>query len=69
MTQNPEEPATTKGTTAPAGAGSSDAELTDEVAAQTDPNLLVEGIFEREREHDGTTTDAPAASIPADDLG
>lgn len=60
------EPATTKGTTAPAGVGESDREFAADVASQTDPNLKAEDVFERESE--GTVDDAAAADTSGDAL-
>ena len=53
------EPATSAGTTKPAGEGISDEEMSHEVAAQTSSDLAVEGAFEAE--HDGAHTDTEAA--------
>ena len=55
-----ETPATDAGTTAPAGEGVGDQELTEQVAKQTDPNLGVEAAFENE-------TDVPAGDTGNDD--
>ena len=60
------EPATTKGTTAPAGVGESDRDFAAEVAGQTDPNLKAKDVFERES--DGTSDDAAAAESSGDAL-
>ncbi len=67
MSEQPaDSPATSAGTTRPAGDGVGDQELTDQVADQTDSNLEVEGAFERES--DGAASDAEAAKSDADDL-
>lgn len=58
------------GTTRPAGDGLSDEEFVAEVDSQTDPNLEVEELFEREG--DGVVDDRPAAELEnedEDDLG
>lgn len=54
-----EQPATSAGTTAPAGDGVSDEEMSKEVAQQTDSDLAVEDAFERES--DGASSDTEAA--------
>ncbi len=59
-------PATDAGSTSTAGEGVSDDQLTQQVADQTDPNLEVEGAFERESEH--SATDTEAAKAGADEL-
>ena len=61
-----EQPATSSGSTRPAGEGVGDEELTEQVADSTDSNLEVEGAFEREA--DGAATDKEAAKADADDL-
>ncbi len=61
-----EQPATSAGTTAPAGEGLDDQQLEEQVAEQTDSNLEVEGAFEREQ--DGAVTDTEIAQADADDL-
>jgi len=61
-----EQPATSAGTTRPAGEGMDDQELSQEVAAQTDDNLDVQGTFEREA--DGARTDTEAAKASGDEL-
>ena len=61
-----EQPATSAGTTAPAGEGLDDQQLEEQVAEQTDSNLEVEGAFEREQ--DGAATDTEIAKADADDL-
>jgi|GEM_PF-3387745 len=53
------------GTTKPAGEGLSDEEFVAEVDSQTDPNLEVEEIFEREA--DGVVDDRPAAELEEDE--
>ncbi len=53
------EPATTAGTTEPAGAGVSDEEMKSEVAEQTSSDLAVEEVFEEEK--DGAVSDVEAA--------
>ena len=59
-------PATTAGTTAPAGEGVSDQELTEQVAEQTSSDLEVEEAFERES--DGAATDTEIAQASGDEL-
>ena len=67
MSEQPaESPATSAGTTRPAGEGVGDAELTEQVAESTDSNLEVEETFERES--DGTATDTEAAKASGDEL-
>ncbi len=61
-----EQPATSAGTTRAAGDGVSDQELEQQVAAQTDSDLEVEGAFERES--DGAATDTEAAKASGDEL-
>ena len=61
-----EQPATSAGTTRPAGEGVGDEELSEQVAEQTDSNLEVEGTFERE--NDGAATDTEAAKASGDEL-
>ena len=60
-----EQPATSAGTTRPAGEGVDDQEMEKEVAEQTTSDLGVEGAFEREK--DGATSDVEAAKESADD--
>jgi large subunit ribosomal protein L4 len=55
-------PTTSAGTTAPAGAGVSDAEMAAEVAEQTSPDLKAEDVFEREADSAATATEAAEAS-------
>lgn len=68
MTETPDKitPATELGSTAPAGAGVSDDDMTREVADQTAPDLDAEDVFERES--DGTSTDKEAAKTDGADL-
>ncbi len=67
MTEQPtEQPATSAGTTRPAGEGVGDQELAEQVGEQTDSNLAVEGAFEREA--DGAATETEAAKATADEL-
>lgn len=61
-----EQPATSAGTTQPAGEGVDDEELAQQVGGQTDSNLEVEGAFEREA--DGAASDTEAAKATADEL-
>jgi hypothetical protein len=61
-----EQPATSAGTTRPAGEGVDDEQLTEQVADQTSSDLEVEGAFEREA--GGTATDTEAAKASGDDL-
>lgn len=61
-----EQPATSAGSTRPAGDGVDDEEMTEEVADQTSSNLEVEGVFEREA--DGAVNDKPVAEETGDDL-
>ena len=61
-----EQPATSAGTTRPAGDGVDDQELEAQVAEQTDSNLEVEGAFEREA--DGAASDTEVAKASGDDL-
>jgi hypothetical protein len=61
-----EQPATSAGTTRPAGEGVDDREMTEEVAKQTSSDLEVEGAFERES--DGAANDIEAAKETGDDL-
>ena len=67
MTEQPtDSPATTAGTTRPAGEGVDDQELAEQVAESTSSDLEVEGAFERES--DGAASDTEAAKADADDL-
>ena len=59
-------PATDAGTTRPAGEGVDDSTLVQQVGEQTDSNLEVEAVFERER--DGAATDTEAAQASGDEL-
>ena len=61
-----EQPATSAGTTKPAGEGVDDQELSEQVADQTSSDLEVEGAFEREQ--DGAATDTEAAKASGDEL-
>ena len=61
-----EQPATSAGTTRPAGEGVGDEEIAEQVAEQTSSDLEVEGAFEREA--DGAATDTEAAKASGDDL-
>lgn len=61
-----EQPATSAGTTRPAGQGLDDQELAEQVGEQTDSNLEVGGVFERESE--GAATETEAAKASADEL-
>ena len=61
-----EQPATSAGTTRPAGEGVDDQELASQVAEQTDSDLEVEGAFQREA--DGAASDVEAAKATGDDL-
>ena len=61
-----ETPATDAGTTKPAGEGVDDAELSEQVAEQTDSNLEVEDAFERES--GGAATDTEIAKADGDEL-
>ena len=61
-----EQPATSAGTTRPAGDGVDDQEMSEEVAEQTSSDLDVEGAFERES--DGASSDVEAAKETGDDL-
>ena len=61
-----EQPATSAGTTKPAGEGVSDTELTEQVGEQTSSDLEVKAAFERES--DGAATDTEIAKAEGDDL-
>ena len=61
-----EQPATSAGTTKPAGEGLGDEQLEQQVADQTDSDLEVEGAFEREA--DGAKTDTEIAKASGDEL-
>ena len=61
-----EQPATSAGTTRPAGEGVDDKAMAEQVAQQTDSNLAVEGAFERES--DGAASDTEAAKATGDEL-
>jgi len=60
------EPATQAGTTTAAGAGTSDEELTEQVAEQTSSDLEAEPVFERES--GGTSSDTEAAKASAEEI-
>ena len=67
MSEQPaDSPATSAGTTRPAGEGVGDEELTEQVAESTDSNIEVEGTFERES--DGAASDTEAAKASGDEL-
>ncbi|MCW2779310.1 MAG: hypothetical protein JWN17_3035 [Frankiales bacterium] len=59
MTEPTATPATSAGTTQPAGAGVSDDEMSSEVAEQTSSDLAVEEAFQEEA--DGAASDVEAA--------
>ncbi len=59
-------PATGAGTTRPAGEGVDDDTFVELVGKQTDSNLEVKSIFERES--DGAATDTEAAKATGDEL-
>jgi len=61
-----EQPATSAGTTRPAGEGVGDEELSEQVAEQTSSDLEVEEAFERES--DGAASDTEAAKASGDEL-
>jgi protease I len=61
-----EQPATSAGTTRPAGEGVGDDELSEQVAEQTSSDLEVEEAFERES--DGAASDTEAAKASGDEL-
>lgn len=61
-----EQPATSAGTTKPAGEGLGDEQLAEQVAEQTDSNLEAEAAFEREA--GGAATDTEVAKADADEL-
>jgi len=61
-----EQPATSAGTTKPAGEGVGDDELAEQVAGQTSSDLEVEEAFEREG--DGAATDTEIAKASGDEL-
>lgn len=66
MSQQPDSPATTAGSTKPAGEGVGDEELAHQVAEQTSSDLEAEGAFEREA--GGAATDTEAAKVSGDEL-
>jgi hypothetical protein len=61
-----ENPATSAGTTRPAGEGVDDEQLEEQVAESTDSNLETEEAFERES--GGAATDTEIAKADADEL-
>ncbi len=61
-----ETPATSAGTTRPAGEGVGDEQLEEQVAESTDSNLEAEGAFERES--GGAATDTEIAKADGDEL-
>jgi hypothetical protein len=61
-----EQPATSAGTTQPAGEGVGDEQLAEQVADQTSSDLEAEGAFQREA--DGAATDTEVAKADADEL-
>lgn len=61
-----EQPATSAGTTRPAGEGLDNQELAEQVSEQTDSNLEAEDVFERET--DGAASETEAAKATADEL-
>ena len=61
-----EQPATSAGTTKPAGEGVGDDELTEQVAGQTSSDREVEEAFERES--DGAASDTEIAKASGDEL-
>ena len=60
------EPATSAGTTRPAGEGVDDQEMAGEVAESTSSDLKAEQVFENES--DGATSDTEAARADGDEL-
>ena len=62
-----DQPATSAGTTRPAGEGVDDQEMAQEVADATSSDLKTEQVFENESE--STYTDTEAAKADADELG
>jgi hypothetical protein len=61
-----EQPATSAGTTRPAGEGLGDEQLAEQVAEQTSSDLEAEGAFERES--DGAASDTEIAKADGDEL-
>ena len=57
-------PATSAGTTKPAGEGVSDEEIRSEVAEQTSSDLAVEGEFEKESGGAASDTEAAKGGTP-----
>ena len=66
MSETSSTPATSAGTTKPAGEGVDDKEMAEEVAESTSSDLQVEGAFEREA--DGAASDTEAAKATGDEL-
>ena len=66
MSETSSTPATSAGTTRPAGEGVDDKEMASEVADSTSSDLQVEGAFEREA--GGAADDKEAAKETGDDL-
>jgi hypothetical protein len=66
MSETSSTPATSAGTTRPAGEGVDDKEMAAEVADSTSSDIQVEGAFEREA--DGAADDKEAAKETGDDL-
>ena len=62
-----DQPATSAGTTRPAGEGVDDQEFSSAVGDQTSSDLKTQQVFENEQ--DGTYTDTEAAKADADELG
>jgi len=62
-----EQPATSAGTTRPAGEGVDDQEFTEEVGEQTSSDLKTEQVFENEK--DGAYGETEAAKADGDELG
>ena len=62
-----EQPATSAGTTRPAGEGVDDQEMASEVADATSSDLKTQQVFENEKE--STYSDHEAAKSSAEELG
>ena len=62
-----EQPATSAGTTRPAGEDVDDQEFASEVGDQTSSDLKTEQVFENEK--DSTYTETEVAKAEADELG
>jgi hypothetical protein len=62
-----EQPATSAGTTRPAGEGVDDEEFSSEVGEQTSSDLKTEQVFENEK--DGASSETEVAKADADELG